>query len=334
MSKKDDLFDDLLDDDYDDDNQSNSDDKLEALTEEIGELKKANKGLLNDVKKYRRGKQEIESRFSSLNETVSGILDKIEKDKEPVDTSSKGSAAKKLSKVKVPVQFDENGSAYTEVDPNDILGDLTTGTSDERIEKLQQQLAMMAQYVQGSQQVTQAQTESEKVKAAIIGENSEAYSPAAQRIDAARDWINQKVIEWQEDNNLSGQIEPAQVLNYADQIFDQAEYDKLFGDVDTVTALTAYDSTPQYKRALDTVVSKMENSKKMESEDILKFKRTAKKPSNLGGANNQKGAELSVVERLANLSNEDFLKLSDKDAERILEHMEKEEIEDGIRWNR
>ena len=111
------------------------------------------------------------------------------------------------------------------------------------------------------------------------------------------------------------------------------EFKELHKGLDIVDIVTAEDSQDHFRRMLSNVADvafpKEDNTEpRMDS----RFQKVLRKPSNLGRNANAKAGQLSVMDRVENLSPTDISKMSDKDIDTILEAMGREEKEDGIRF--
>jgi hypothetical protein len=303
MGKKKDDIDELLEDiDETDDDDDKLDieeepEEIKTLKEQIAALEKKNMGLLNETKSQRRKRQQTEERLDKLTDTVENILSQ----KKEVDTSG----VKPKGSTKVVLDYDDDGNPVLEVDKLP-LGD---GELKERIANLEALL-------QASVQQQQNTEDSNRVIQAIVGED-ERYGSAYNKYQNARKWVEDKVVEFQEENNIQGFMSSGQALDHVFGEDLEDEFKKTFPAMDLERVVTAEDSQRHFRNTLAHIAGASESQSADDVEAGNRFKKVLAKPSNLGGAANQKGADLTVVERLSNLTSEDIIGLNDADVARI-----------------
>lgn len=296
--KVDELLDEIKDDDptktdeLDDD--LNKSDEVKALEDKIAKLEKKNMGLLNETKSQRRKRQQVEDRLDKLTDTVDTVLS--QRQTAPVD----GAGAPPAPAEKIVLDYDEDGNPV--LDPNTVVSTVA--------EELNERMANLEALLQASVAQQQNTEDSTKVINAIVAED-ERYGTAYSKYQGARKWVEDKVVEFQKDNNIDGFMSSGQAL---DHIFGEdleEEFKNQFPGIDLERVVTAEDSQRHFRNTLASIA----DSSGVSPDDVAegnRFKQVLAKPSSLGGTSNQKGAQLSVVEKLSNLTSEDIIGLSDE----------------------
>jgi hypothetical protein len=216
-----------------------------------------------------------------------------------------------VTKKGITVDFTEDGTAFI---PQDKLDEVLT-PAQQRIQQLEQQLA-------ATRMQTEAAQEADKVIREILGED-ERYNAVYSDYQKARNWVNKQVIEYQKDNELAGSMSSGQALDY---VFDdglEQQFKENFPGMDLEAIITAEDSTRLFRRMLRTHVADDVTPNK--SDDTNRFEKVLKKPSGLGQNKNTK-SELSVLDRMEDLTQEDLNALDDKSIEKLLATMRDEEL--------
>lgn len=296
----DELLEGLDDGEEKDDDKLDLDDKPEAVKEletKIAELEKKNMGLLNETKAQRRKRQETEGRLDKLTGTVESILNKVQ-------APSSTDGGEKPKGDKVILDYDDDGNPVLDTS-------VLSGVNNQ----LNERIANLEALLQASVQQQQNTEDASKVIDAIVSED-EAYSGAYQKYRGARKWVEDKVVEFQNENNLEGLMSSGQALDHVFGEDLEGEFKSKFPGLDLERVVTAEDSQRHFRNTLASITASAEHS----PDDVEKgnrFKKVLAKPSSLGGAANQKGAQLSAVEKLANLTSEDIIGLSDADVARI-----------------
>ena len=288
---------------------------LKKLQETLDRLEEANKGLIKDLQKERGKRQQTQGRLEQVTETVNSILEA----REQLLSGAQGSvenAEKVLNGI--PVEFTESGEAFV---PAEKLAAFTSRYEDE-IAALKEQLANTSTAVQ-------ANTEYQQIIDGIVGEKDE-YAPAYRRYKAARKWANDKVIEFTTDNNIQGSLNSGQALDFVFSNPSLAkEFEATFPGMDLPSVVTAEDSRWHLKRVLESIVEA--NEKTAVPVRDSRFQRVINKPSTFGRSADAKGGQLSITEKVGNLSATDIMNLSDAQIEALEKYMKQEE-KDGIIW--
>ncbi len=336
-----DILDDVLDENESDDSQETSDDTTDDSTpkdesgedqinvadlqKEIFDLKKQNKGYYKEMKAERAKRQEFQDfkgRFEQLSSTVNDILTKT-KDKD--DSSDDGET--KINGI--PVSFDDDGNPYIS---QEEINSLVKGYTSE-IDEVRQTLQ------QSSQQKQMEDAFNSAVDSVVSQDNR--FAPARSKLDKARAFLNEKLIEYQKINNVPGQLTPGQAIDILSEEEDIMEdFTEEFPGFDASTALRAYDSKTDLRTALDGI-AKLDASDKGEEktekeeptgikgdkEKSDALKKLLKKPSTHGSTSDKKASQVDVVERVSQVSTEDLIdNLSDDDVAKLESALLKEEM--------
>lgn len=289
--------------------------EVKSLRDKIAELEKENKGLLKATQAERQKRQQIKGRLDQVTTTVNSILEQRQQAAEQFQTQQEKSASAFDG---IPVEFTEDGDAYI---PSERLKEITAPYEDE-INNLKNELDSTRTSVSADRQYQQTIQ-------SLVGEKPE-YSDAFRKYQAARKWVNDAVIDWSSQNNVTRALNSGEAL---DHVFDEDltnEFNKRFPDVDLASVVTAEDSTWHFKQML---------SKLSEAADALKeaprdgrFQRVLHKPSSLGKSANAKGGELGLVEKVGSLSATDIMSLGDEQIAALEKFMLSDEQNDGIKF--
>lgn len=286
---------------------------LKDMEERIAALTREKDGFMKGMKDERRKRQEFQGRFDQLSQTVNAILEQRTK-QATADTGD----TKKLKGV--PVEFDEDGNAFL---PAENMQAMLT-PYQKKIMELEQRLSAT------SGQIEQKHEEN-KVIQQILSED-EQYPTAYRKYQAAREWANQKVIDFQLDNNLQGPMTPEQALDY---VFDETletEFTQAFPGADLEAVIG--NSKRAFRKALKSFKVKpteepIEKPIADKKTPDSRFQKVLQKPSGLGNAKNSKSTP-PVTERVGQLSHQDIMSLNDADIAALQEAMLQEEKSDGI----
>lgn len=302
MSKKDikdpvdDILDELNDDDDDGDDFDTKSEDVKALEAKIEELEKKNMGLLNETKAQRRKRQATEDRLNKLTDTVEGVLS----NRQPAADGNPPAGASTPDKI--TLDYDDDGNPV--LDTSTLLG--MNKALEEKISNLEYLLQATAQ-----QQDTSA--EAQRVVQAIVGED-ERYGPAFNKYQNARKWVEDKVVEFQDENKLTGVMSSGQALDHVFGKDLEDEFKSMFPGMDLERVVTAEDSQRHFRNTLAMIADASFSDNKDKGNRI---KKVLEKPSSLGANANQKGANLSLEERLANISPTEVVGLSDAQAAQL-----------------
>ena len=317
----DDLLSDLLDDEVQNEASLLSDnaEDVEALKTQIESLEKEKQGLLAATKAERTKRQATAGRLEQLESAVSGILSK--RQQEGTESLSVHEAAV-AQKKGLPVVYDDDGNGWVDQDAVNNL-----------VSPYEQKIMDLETKLQQVNTAAQAQDAADKVREGIIGED-ERYGFAAGKYRAARKWVEDAVFDFAKENGVKRALTSGEALDYVLDKELRDEFGELFKEIDIVDVVTAEDSQDHFRRMLkhiaDASSPKEDQSTKPRMDS--RFQKVLKKPSNLGRNANAKAGQLSIMDRVENLSPTDISNMSDKDIDTILEAMGREEKEDGIRF--
>jgi len=287
---------------------------VDSLTEKLEAASKEKQGLMNAAKSERRKRQEMKGSLDSLTSTVNSIIQQRQ-------------AGKKddLNDVGMLVDFSEDGEkAYI---PNKELDDMLNPLY-QKIEQLESTIRMTAGAAEGNRQAKDTMD-------SIVG-SDERYGSVYGKYRAARNWVENQVIDFQRDNNINRVVSSGQAL---DKIFTEdmeKEFKEKYPEFSLVDVVTAEDSQRHFSNMLsntaDTFDSLMNNDKSQKPVDSSKFKQIINKPLGLSSATNAKGSELTVSEKVGQLNSTDIMDLSDAQASQLEEALLREERADGVKF--
>ena len=308
--------------DDDDSDKADEDDKKEENSLSPEDWKRERAGLLKGITEERKKRQEFQRRLDTLTGTVNTILDK--RSNQDADESGE-----KKKQVAIPIEVDEEGNDVLPVDKLDVI-----------LSPYKKEIENLRQMISANQQYTQSQTEQNRALQEILGED-EQFPKAYQKYTKARNWANQRVVEWQQDNGYSGAMTADQALDYVFTPELEAEFQEAFpgADLDSIVGM----GQRAFRKSLKSLISKTpetpsddepEDDKKKDrkKEEQSRFQKVLKKPSGLAESRNSKKGQLSVAERASSLSAKDFLELTDKEAEMLEQALLDEEKSDGVKF--
>lgn len=282
----------------------------------IADLEKKSKGFYDNMKEERRKRQDIQSELDRIKGTVAAIL---EMRKQPAVVEELG---KKPKFNGLPVAETEDGELYV---PSDHLQTV--------IAPYEQKIAALEQRLQQTNIQQNVETETQRVLQSIVGED-ESFGPAFQKYQAARKWVNDRVIEYQRETGMRGQMTSGQALDtvFSDDSIEQ-EFTKRFPGFNVEDVVQAEDSQRLFRRTLKNISSVLQ-PKEPDKITNERFQRVLKKPAGLGSSTNAKGATLSISEKLGDLSPSDIMALTDSQAKALEKALYEEEKTDGLTFSR
>jgi len=282
----------------------------------IADLEKKSKGFYDNMKEERRKRQDIQSELDRIKGTVAAIL---EMRKQPAALAELGPKPKFNG---LPVAETEDGDLYV---PSEQLNTV--------IAPYQQKIEALEQRLQQSNLQQNVESETAKVLQSIVGED-ESFGPAFQKYQAARKWVNDRVIEYQRENGIRGPMTSGQALDtvFSDDHVEQ-EFAKKFPGFAVEDVVQAEDSQRLFRRTMKNIASVLQPKipDKITNE---RFQKVLKKPAGLGNATNAKGASLSISEKLGDLSPSDIMSLTDAQAKALERALLEEEKTDGLIFSR
>lgn len=309
------LLDDLLDGEIDSDEEGKVD--INDLQGKIEELERQNKGLLSAKQAEVSKRQAVANRLEQLEGAVSNILSKRQKEGMESLTESQVSEVRTKG---LPVVYDDDGNAF--VDHTSVQSLISP--YEKKINELEDKL-------QQTSNANAAIDAAERTRQGIIGED-ERYGPANNRYMAARKWVEDVVIDFAQSNGVNRKLTSGEALDY---VFDSElknEFQTKFKDMDLIDVVTAEDSQDHFRRMLRNVskaITPNDDSTTGPRMDS-RFQKVLKKPSSLGNDANAKAGQLSISDKLDNLSYKDLTDLSDSEADTLMKALREEELRDGI----
>jgi hypothetical protein len=319
MSKED-LLSELMDDETQNETSLLSDnaEDVEALKTQVESLEKEKQGLLAATKAERTKRQATAGRLEQLEGAVSGILSqRQQKGTESLSVHEAAVAQKKG----LPVVYDDDGNGWVDQDAVNNL-----------VSPYEQKITDLETKLQQVNTASQAQDAADKVREGIIGED-ERYGFAAGKYRAARKWVEDAVFDFAKENGVKRALTSGEALDYVLDKELRDEFTELHKGIDIVDIVTAEDSQDHFRRMLSNVADvAFPKEETPEPRMDSRFQKVLRKPSNLGGNANAKAGQLSVMDKVENLSAADISSMTDKDIDTILQAMSREEKEDGIRF--
>jgi hypothetical protein len=289
-------------------------DEVNALKAKVDELELARAGLLKAKQAATLKRQSAEDRLAQLEGAVGTILSQRQRQGMESLSESEAAGARKQG---IPVSYDDDGNGW--IDPNYITQ--LTSPYAQRINELEAKL-------QQTSAASSAQSNAQKIMEGIIGED-ERFGPASGRYRAARKWVEDKVLDFSQTNGVKRAMTSGEALDHVfSDSFVQKEFEKQFGGIDLADVVTAEDSQSHFRRALRGIAEKLTPKDdflttpkdKMDS----RFQKVLNKPSSLGNQANAKAGQLSVLDRLNNISTQELMEFSDAQIETLLKLTGKE----------
>jgi len=283
-------------------------DELNALKTKVEELELAKTGLLKAKQAQTLKRQGAEDRLNQVEGAINAMLSQRQQQGKESVTEAEAAGARSQG---IPVTYDDDGNGW--IDPNYIT-QLTT-PYENRINDLEARL-------QQTDAASNANVQATKIMEGIIGED-ERYGSASSRYRAARKWVEDTVFDFTKTNGITQPLSSGQAL---DNVFQdkwvQEEFSKNFEGVDLVDVVTAEDSQMNFRRALDNIATAMtpkdENLALPKDKMDSRFQKVLDKPSTLGGQANAKAGQLTVLDKVNNISTEDLIDFSDEQIETLL----------------
>lgn len=301
-----------------------AEDTSKLSLEQLEALQRENAGLLKGIKEERKKRQEFQSRLDTLTGTVNAILDKRANKATDSDADSTGAKQKVAS---IVLDIDDDGETVLPVDKLDAV-----------LSPYRQEIENLKQMIAAGYQQTQKQAEGSAVLQRTLSEDERYSKIYNNEYMKARNWANEKVIEWQQDNNYQGALNGELAMEY---VFDgelEKEFQNAFPGADLEAVVGQ--SNRSLKKALrsfipkedvvETTSTSTDTDKKKES--ASRFQKVLNKPTGLSGARNAKAAQVDVVDKVGALSATDIMDLSDAEAAAIIEAMSADERTSGIKF--
>jgi hypothetical protein len=284
---------------------------FKALQAQVEELERERAGLLKAKQAETRKRQESIERLSQLEGAVSGILSQRQQQGMESVTENQAADARKMG---IPVNYDDDGNGW--IDRSGL-----TNVLSEYVTPYEKRINELETMLQQTSAANVAQTQAEKIKASIIGED-ERYGAASGRYRAARKWVEDVVQDYATANGINTTINSGEALSTILDSSYRAEFAKQFPGLDIIDITIAEDSEDLFRRALGNIASTLDTK---EEENLLapkgmdsRFQKVMNKPSTLGNQANAKAGQLSVLEKVGNLKTQDIMELSDAQIDALL----------------
>jgi hypothetical protein len=289
--------------------------EVSALQQQIKDLEKEKLGLLTATKEERRKRQGANERLLQLEGAVNTMLS--QRQQQGIESVTESEAADARSKG-IPVTYDEDGNGWIDQSYVNSL-----------VSPYEQKILELEQKLQFTSDQNAAVDAAEKMKLGIIGED-ERFVPASNRYRAARKWVEDAVLDYTRSHGITRNITSGEAL---DNVFDvqlRREFAEQFDGLDLIDVVTAEDSQEHFRRTLNNIANAMpaENEltttpkEKMDS----RFQKVLDKPSSLGNQANAKAGQLTIMDKLGNLSTQDLMDLDDKSVDALMRAMKREEM--------
>jgi hypothetical protein len=309
-----DLLDDILEDAPVEDEPKFDSKAMEDLKSQLSELEKEKQGLLKGVKDERRKRQELKGRLDQVTETVNDIL----ATRNDLATQELEKKTTEATVNGIPVEFTEDGDAFLPTEKINAI----TAPYEQEINDLKSQIEMIS--AAGDQRAR-----AQKTMDMIVGKD-ESYGPAFNKYRTAREWVENKVVDFQRMNNIQGALSPGQAL---DHVFDSdltQEFKSTFENIDLVDVVTAEESELLFERTLSNIAKAM--TPNTDNQPDSRFQKVLQKPSGLGKSANAKGGEIPLSERAGNMQSTDIMNLTDDQIAALEKALRNEEETDGVNW--
>jgi hypothetical protein len=302
--------------DPDDPNKKDGDDnKTNFVTvEEFQALQKQNKGLIKDLQGERTKRQHMSGKYDQLSTTVNEILIKSKASK-AVDDVKKAKG--------IAIEYDDEGHPYV---PQSAIDELVTNVN--------KSVNTVGSAVQDLATIQDQNNQAKQRLDAVIGRKPE-YADVYNRVNAARSFINDKVIEWQKQTGYQNAVSEEDVLTLIQRgDIDMSEFNKTYEGFDVDDIVRSHLTDYTLEKAMNGVLALSQQGDDDDSQDdgdntnnkaSDTFKKVLSKPNSLGSAANNKGSKTDPFERLAQVSADDLLSLTDDDEAALLEAMAREE---------
>jgi hypothetical protein len=296
---------------------------LETLKADLDKLSKANTGLRHALTEERNKRQTFEGRLQGISETFASALEKKQAAKEPEEP------VEEPIPDKIPIDFDDDGSPFMKT--QDILKLVKMRPADmenmslPQLKKLESQVNQISSYFVQNQVSQVQRTEIDS----LIRSNPE-YPAQFQTLIGQWKQLNNMYDTYISENNLPV---PGSLDDAVHQIVSgpvSKEFLKLNPNADLELLVEAF-TTPNLKTQQRKLQKAMDNQLKITTKPDSNLEKQnlstlSKKPTNLGKITNQSSGNAdTTIERVAEMSLDDFLSLSDSDTAKIKSLLRKQE---------
>jgi hypothetical protein len=262
------------------------------------------------MKTERAKRQEIQSQLDQLKGTITTILEqKRQSAKEGAEVAKKFAG--------IPISETEDGDLYL---PEEQL--------QKMVQPYEEKIRNLEMVLQRSAAAKNSEGKAQKVISAIVGED-ESHGPAYQKYQAARQWADSKVVEFQRENGIGGQMTPGQALDYVFSPELEKEFADAFPNVPLEEVVQAEESQRSFRKMLKSL-AKTAAPLRETTERGDKFQKLLRKPSGLGSTANAKAGHVNVTEKVADFTPDDIFNLSDAHLEALHKALRDEEKTEGL----
>jgi len=316
-TEKIDEADDLTDEEDDKGKSSKPEEKpeesIDSLAQKVEALAKEKDGILKELLSTRQAKHELKGKIDAITEMMAAAKSNRE---EMIADGAEDAVDGVKTKGGIPVSFDEDGNPFIDTK------DMPKFDSAEMVE-LKKELAGLKNQSFHQQAVDQNQ----RILAEVIG-NDERYAGAYQRVQQAYQYLDNKTGEVMRQYGLSLQTTSLDEVMALLEKEHGGDFADQFPGLDIDVIVEACTTGPngllrprKVQRALKDAVADGGNGA---DQKIKNLKFMAGKPSNLGGARNQKGASGRTLNDIADMDVKDFESMPNaafKQLERALARM-------------
>lgn len=291
--------------------------ELADLKGQIEELNKEKAGLLKGVKAERSKRQEITGKLSQLTDTVNGIL----ANRQNAAAQTVNEAAEANRQKGLPVTWTEDGEGF-----------IATDKVDELLNPYKNEILNLKQQLELTNSNVAADSEAEKVRRAIVGED-ERYDKLYNKYQAARRWVTDQVSDFAQANNAQRPLQSGEAMDMVFNDADKAaEFETNFPNVSLMDIVTAEDSKSHFRNTLSNMAKATDETVNPLAEPDSRFKKVLNKPSGLGSTANANAGTGSVMDKLERLSALDLIDIDDATAAKLEQMMKDEENSDGVNF--
>jgi len=305
--------------------QAESGTSLDAIKAELGELKRANTGLIHALTDERSKRQRHEGRLQGIQDTFEKALEARKEPEAPLPVPEEPKIPERMA-----VEFDEDdGTPF--IKSEDILNLTKANKAEPKFEELGQKVDQISTHlVQG-----QALKQQQKAISNIINADP-AYPQAMQALQGQWQQLNTMYNQYIHANGLPvpnsieeamGQMVSSPVSQEFQRRFPGSDMELL---VETFTTPSNAVMQRKLKRALYSLsrsngVGQPRPKRSIDQEGQKNLNRLADKPTGFGQVSNQAKSADTTVERVAAMDLDDFMDLSDKDMDAVHSLLQAEE---------
>lgn len=306
---------------------------LEGVQAEIGELKKANTGLIHALTDERSKRQRHEGKLQGIEETFVKALEARKEQEATPPVSQEPEIPDRMA-----VNFDEDGTPFVKTEDILKITNLKTDNLNEQTKPKLEALGKKIDEVSTQQVQGQALQQQQRALSSIINSNP-TYPQAMNDLQGQWQALNGMYDQYIQANGLQT---PNSIEEAMGQILTSPvsqEFKKQFPDSDVELLIETF-TTPSnavMQRKLSKALSKISKGKgvgqptpdpvKVQSNSLEEenLKKLGNKPTGFGQVSNQVNSANTTVESAAAMNLDDFLALTDSEMDAVHAQLEKEE---------